>query len=82
MRHATDDDEPCPTCGGTGYLANQTYGFAVIPNGWIPVQACDNCSVFPDDEAAARQAGRDNGSNSCQWCPADDDEPGDYAVIE
>ena len=48
-------NEDCDACDGTAYLLDQTYGNADIPNGWTPVQACDNCHAGrnADDEKAA-----------------------------
>lgn len=52
-------DETC-MCGGLGYLLEQSYGYTdmQMPEGWIPVQACDECRMFADDEQAAEAAAR------------------------
>jgi hypothetical protein len=79
-------------CGNTGYLLNQAYGYAAIPDGWTPVQACDDCKRFATDEDAAIQASRDTNVGSTQYVSfsyfkaetdADDegeDHPGDWAI--
>lgn len=51
----TVTDSACQ-CAGTGYLLDQTYGEADIPEDWCPVQACDACKLAADDEEAAMYA--------------------------
>lgn len=75
-------DEPCDTCDGQGFLGDQTYGDADIPEGWISVQACDTCKVFDDDEDAAAALDKLNGTDSRRWFPpVEPDGCGDWAVI-
>ena len=77
---------PCDCSdGGQGWLLDQTYGEAEIPEGWKPVQACDICMRFTDDKEAARQAANHHGTMS-SWFPAaapeEEEEPGhgDWAI--
>lgn len=53
-------------CSGSGFLWDQTYGEADIPEGWTPVQRCDLCEKYPDDEAAARAAAELD--TEAEWC--------------
>jgi hypothetical protein len=46
----------CSECKHTGYLLDQGYGCAEIPEGWIPVQACDACCTLSDEKAAQTAA--------------------------
>lgn len=78
----------CSECGHTGYLIDQTYGAADIPDGWTPVQRCDTCQTFLDDEDAARAAGAARGA-AVEWFEPereplgddyDDAGPGDWAI--
>lgn len=85
-------DHDCGACEDTGFLLNQEYGTADIPEGWTPVQACDACNRFETDEDAAIQAARDKNVGSTQYVsfsyfkakPDPDDEgedrPGDWAI--
>lgn len=70
----------------TGYVLDQTYGFADIPEGWTPVQAHDVCERFEGDAEAAAHAAHDKGTVA-QYFFAEQDEdnpdefvPGDYAI--
>lgn len=80
--------DKCEECSdnGSGYLLDQTYGEADVPEGWTPVQACDVCQRFTTDEAAARYAARRLGGPIDWYPPAepdDGDEPGhgDWAIL-
>lgn len=70
--------ERCIECAD-GVLLNQEYGFADIPEGWTPVQRCDTCRQYDSDELAARAAA---GTWNAKYAffPANDDEPGDWAI--
>lgn len=75
--------ETCPQCD-EGVAVDQTYGTAMIPYESVPVQACDDCQVFADDEAAA-QALAERWATTYGWAPGvpDDGEPeppGDWWV--
>lgn len=77
--------EACSTCGGTGYLLDQTYGQVSLPAGWTFVQACDDCCVLIDDEQAAKAAAEAKGvvARYFDAIPSDDDDevpPGDWAI--
>jgi hypothetical protein len=89
-------DDACDACGDKGYLYDQGYGMADIPEDWVPVQACDACAIGRDmtDEQAALSAAEDRDDIDhrvyCAWFPGDyadpnepdDDErgPGDWAI--
>lgn len=90
MKHA------CPTCAGRGYLLDQTYGYADLPDGWTPVQACGECQQIRDDQDAAVNAAYDlaglvwvaDMAHLTQYVayfpgteiPGLDQEPGDWAI--
>lgn len=78
-----------------GFLLEQSYGTAEIPEDWTPVQACDDCNKFETDEDAANAAaqaivleGLAPGGCEVKYFPgvpaedAEDDyePPGDWAV--
>ncbi len=85
-QQAGDDDGPdiyagAPRIVPPGVLVDQTYGYADIPDGWVPVQADDSSQEgrsISDQIAAARL--------SAAWGTEDryfstgTDEPGDWAV--
>lgn len=86
-----NEDEPCDLCAGTGYLIDQTYGTADIPEDWTPVQACDQCEdgqAMSDEEAAMCAANdRDDIDRRVHYAyfPGalnhdDEREPGDWAI--
>ena len=56
-----EDVEPCDQCDDMGYLIDQTYGNADVPEDWRPVQACDSCFIGKSrtDEDAAMCAAND-----------------------
>ena len=68
-------EERC-VCGDTGFLLNQTYGEAEIPDGWTPVQACDECRRFASDEEAAHAASQAMAA-AVEWFPGTVDEDGE-----
>jgi hypothetical protein len=86
----------CPACEDRGYLVDQTYGAADIPEDWTPVQACDGCEIGRDmtDEQAAMCAANDRDDIDRRvyfaYFPGyghgddpddgDPDEPGDWAI--
>lgn len=78
------EQEACGTCHGTGYLLDQTYGNVELPSGWVPVQACDECGVFTDDEAV-KAAAAERGVAYGYWGAVpeefDDDRPGDWGIF-
>lgn len=86
-RHVIEivETETCE-CADTGYLLNQTYGCAEIPMGWTPVQACDVCRRFTEDEDAARAAAETAGPTIIaayfRGVPTLEDfpPPGDWAI--
>lgn len=80
-------------CEDLGYLLEQEYGYAEIPEGWTPVQSCDLCQRFDDEEAAnaaAQQIVAEGLAPNVvvKWfpgvAPEDDDSgeeyPGDWAI--
>ena len=78
----------CIECDSKGYLLDQGYGCVPIPDEWVPVQRCDTCKRFDDDEAAARAAAA-NFTVDVDWFEPDPeivaDEifsggPGDWAI--
>jgi hypothetical protein len=73
--------DKCSECSdnGSGYLLDQSYGEAEIPEGWTPVQACDTCQRFATDEAAAHYAARRSSWAPC-FFPSESDGPGDWAA--
>lgn len=74
--------EVCDQCQGTGYLVDQTYGYAIVPAGYTPVQRCDQCSRFEGDEDATRAfAASFRQTRPVMWCPSSTGaQPGDWAV--
>jgi hypothetical protein len=70
----------CATCGGTGYLLDQTYGLADIPAGWIPVQRCDACERLDSDEQAATVAAETVRAHGLELFVGDDEDLGDWAI--
>lgn len=50
----------CAICNGTGYLLDQTYGYAnpIPEEDWTLVQRCDLCERWADDGDAAKEAAR------------------------
>lgn len=83
-------DETC-----LGFLLEQSYGTAAIPEDWTPVQACDDCQKFESDEDAANAAaqaivfeGLAPGGCEVKYFPGvrsedsedDYEPPGDWAV--
>lgn len=74
---AAEDGHPC--CGGTGYLLRQEYGFADIPDGWIPVQRCDACQLFEGDDDAAKEAATVY-ATTFKFFDGEYGAPGDYAI--
>lgn len=62
---------------GAGWLLDQTYGEADIPQGWTPVQACDTCKVFRYDSDAARAAAAYHGNLVVKCFPAVPDPEGE-----
>jgi hypothetical protein len=93
--HMMSADE-CATCGGAGFLLDQSYGFYVEPapldpgvagpGSWVPVQACDDCRRFLSDLFAALATPFHRRGGPAVWCPgfvdADTGErmPGDWVV--
>lgn len=87
-----DGPHECDICGGTGYLLEQTYGYADVPVDWTEVQRCDTCKAFEGDGYAAEKAAADHGEVAVAYFfstfttePNDLDEegeryPGDYAI--
>lgn len=76
----------CPGCSGAGFLLNQTYGYADIPDGWTPVQRCDECAVFDGDRSASAAAARRllgvlfMFPMTRRYIDAEGDMPGDYVI--
>jgi len=56
----------CTICKDAGYLWDQSYGYAEMPDGWVPVQSCDGPAHRPmmSDEDAARAAATSLGGTS------------------
>ena len=75
--HCTEptEPEPCAICHGAGYLLDQSYGAADVPEDWLPVQACDACELGRsiNDETAAHRAQNDADAIDrrvyCGWFP-------------
>lgn len=80
------DRETCEECHHTGFLLDQTYGCAEVPDGWTPVQRCDTCRFFDDDEDAAKAAAIAKGDVPVGYFSGGTDEddgeilPGDWAI--
>lgn len=77
--------EHCDQCDGSGWLEDQSYGYADVPAGWTPIQRCDACERFDGDEAAAVAFAQANGGQVLYFPTIFDEdtttgEPGDRAV--
>lgn len=76
------DGAPCTTCDGTGYLLDQTYGYAPLADGRTPVQRCDQCQRYDGDDIAAAHAATDRGGgvDDVMWHPGPRRVPGDWSI--
>lgn len=75
----------CEACEGTGVLVAQGYGFAELPEDWLPVQRCDECGRFDGDEQAACSTVLSGVAAEFRYFTAPDNSegdplPGDWAI--
>lgn len=84
-RGQVNDDEVCGQCSGTGWLFDQ--GYSDAPAGWVPVQRCDTCQRWADDEDAAIGAALAHGGVPVEFFQEGPDEdgnetdPGDWCIM-
>lgn len=69
VRELTAEAEgPCGECDGRGWIV-ETYDEAELPDGFVPITACQHCGAIDDDQVAARKAADDHHGGSVAFFP-------------